>query len=346
MTTITTTSSPPKETSSVSLQIPTLTVTNYTTWAIKMEAVMDAQGLWESVEPQPGAVGDEKKDKTARAFIFQAIPEDVLLQVAKKKTVKEIWDSLKTRYLGAKRVQRARLHTLKREFNSLKMMDNESIDAFAGKLSGMISRYSSLGETLEEDVLVRKLFDSVPEKYFKLVASIEQCSDIDSMLFKEAIGRLKAYEDRLNQRKRNVTGDNTLLFTRSDGQQSQRGTGRGFQHRGRGRGSYQDRGGRNGSRGRGSSRGRGGRWGDGFHQENQNRKGRDKKHVKCFKCEQLGHYASECPEGNEKRMKQIWFMKKKMKKPLCLASVANKYQNWYYSMKKRYFHAHMKTRPK
>ncbi|XP_076932799.1 uncharacterized protein LOC143598478 [Bidens hawaiensis] len=234
MSVVATTSTPPKETSSVCLQIPTLTATNYTTWAIKMEAVMDVQGVWESVEPKEGVVGDEKKDKTAGAFIFQVIPEEVLLQVAKKKTAKEIWDSLKTRYLGAERVQRACLHTLKRDFDSLKMKDDESIDAFARKLSGMTSRYSSLGVTLEEDVLVRKLFDSVPEKYFQLVASIEQCSDIDSMLFEEAIGRLKAYEDRLNQRKGSVIGDNTLLFTRSDGQQSHQGTGRGFQHGGRG----------------------------------------------------------------------------------------------------------------
>ncbi|XP_076901931.1 uncharacterized protein LOC143556522 [Bidens hawaiensis] len=162
------------------------------------------------------------------------------------------------------------------------MKDDESIDAFARKSSGMISRYSSLRDALEEDVLVRKLFDSVPEKYFQLVASIEQCSDIDSMLFEETIGRLKAYEDCLNQRKGNVIG-------------------RGFQHGGRDRGSYQDRGGRNRSRDRGSSRGRGGRWGGGSQHENENRSGRDKKHVKCFKCERLGHYASECPEGNEKK---------------------------------------------
>ncbi|XP_021971842.1 isoflavone 7-O-glucosyltransferase 1-like [Helianthus annuus] len=77
-----------------------------------METVMDVQGLWESVESPANAVLDEKKNKTARSFIFQAIPEDVLLQVAKKKTAKEIWKSLKTRYVGANRVQKARLHTV------------------------------------------------------------------------------------------------------------------------------------------------------------------------------------------------------------------------------------------
>ncbi|KAD7116862.1 hypothetical protein E3N88_04130 [Mikania micrantha] len=125
----------PKESSSVSLQIPTLTATNYTTWSIMMEAIMDAQGLWETVETPPGMAVDEKKSKTARAFLFQAIPEDVLLQVAKKKTAKDVWESLKLRYLGADRVQKARLHTLKSEFEALRMKEGESIDEYAGKLS-------------------------------------------------------------------------------------------------------------------------------------------------------------------------------------------------------------------
>ncbi|XP_076926835.1 uncharacterized protein LOC143590148 [Bidens hawaiensis] len=90
----------------------------------------------------------------------------------------------------------------------------------------MISKFSSLGETLEENVLIRKLLDSAPEKYLQLVASIEQCSDVDSMFFEEAIERLKAYEDRLNQRKINVPGDNGLLFTQNESQQTQKGTGR------------------------------------------------------------------------------------------------------------------------
>ena len=46
---------------------------------------MDAQGVWESIEPTAGLTVDEKKNKMARAYIFQAIPEDILMQVAKKK---------------------------------------------------------------------------------------------------------------------------------------------------------------------------------------------------------------------------------------------------------------------
>lgn len=130
---------------SVTLHYPMLTSTNYSTWAIKMEALMDAQGVWDAIEPSDGVAVDSKLDKMARACIFKAIPEDVLLQIAKKKkTAKELWESLKTRYLGVDKVQKARVQTLKSEFEALSMKDSESIDEFAGKLSGLAGKFSAL----------------------------------------------------------------------------------------------------------------------------------------------------------------------------------------------------------
>lgn len=69
-------------------------------------------------------------------------------------------------------MQKARLHTLKSEFEVLRMKEGESIDEFSGKLSGILSKYNSLGATLEDSIPVRKLLDSVPNKYLQLVALI------------------------------------------------------------------------------------------------------------------------------------------------------------------------------
>ncbi|KAM0015871.1 hypothetical protein Hdeb2414_s0032g00715551 [Helianthus debilis subsp. tardiflorus] len=235
MSVINTNPNPPKD-NPITFQSPILTATNYNTWAIKMEAIMDAHGLWDAVEPPTGVVVDEKKSKQARAFIFQSIPEEILSQAAKKKTAKEVWDSLKSRYVGAERVKKARLRILKSEFEGLYMKDGESIDDYTAKLSGMISRYSSVGATLSDEELVRKLFDTVPEKFINLVASIEQSLDVESMLFEEAIGHLKAYEDRLKLRKGNCGGESTLLLTKSDSVGSQKSSSKTHPTAGRGRG--------------------------------------------------------------------------------------------------------------
>jgi len=203
-----------KESDGVSFNFLILNPSNYTVWAVRMEAILDAQGTWEAVEQAEGAQVDEKKDKIARAHILQCVPEDILLQIVKKKTAKDVWDSLKTRYLGADRVKKARLQTLKSEFDAIRMKENETVDEFAGKLSAISSKYSTLGATLEDSALVKKLLDSVPDKFFPVVARIKQFYDLETMKFEEAIGRLKAYEERAARFRDNTVSQ--LLLTQAE----------------------------------------------------------------------------------------------------------------------------------
>ena len=84
----------------------------------------------------------------------------------------------------------------------------------------MISKFGSAGAILEDEELVRKLFDTVPETFINLGAQIEPSSDMESMPFKEAIGNLKAYEDRLRLRKANSSVDNALLLAKTEGSSS------------------------------------------------------------------------------------------------------------------------------
>ena len=48
---------------------PMLTPHNYTVWTIKAEAILNAQGVWEAIEPARGAEVDVKRDKKVRAWI-------------------------------------------------------------------------------------------------------------------------------------------------------------------------------------------------------------------------------------------------------------------------------------
>ncbi|GJZ30789.1 hypothetical protein Tco_0575836, partial [Tanacetum coccineum] len=75
--------------------------------------------------------------------------------VSKHKNAKDVWESIKVRYIGAERVQKARLQILRNELEMLKMNDTESINDFAGKISGIVAKFKSLGSTLEEEVIQR-----------------------------------------------------------------------------------------------------------------------------------------------------------------------------------------------
>nr|GEV19109.1 zinc finger, CCHC-type [Tanacetum cinerariifolium] len=247
----------PKEGCLMSYQVPVLTSTNYSMWAVKVKSIMDAHGVLGTVEPRTlGEEPDEKKSQQALAFLFQAIPEDMVLQMASYTDPKQ------------------------RELESLRMKEGESVDDFASKLSGLASKARSVGYELEEVDLVKSLLDSMPKSFLQIVASIEQCFELDSMLFDEAVGRLKAYEERIKGAEKMEDTQGGLLLA-SDGKSH------GCKHCGGGS-SNRDDFGRGRGRGRGSVRGRDG-----------NERVRDKSQVKCYKCGDYGHYNNECPKNEE-----------------------------------------------
>lgn len=199
----------------VGLNYPMLTRENYTAWAIKMKVFMQAHGVWQAIEPKdPKGNVDETVDKLALAAIFQGIPEDFLLSLAEKTTAKEAWEALKTMCLGAERVKRAKVQTLKADFESLKMKNGELLDDFCFKLNGLVANIRALGESVEESYVVKKLLRAVPTKFLQIASTIEQFGDLEKMSVEEAVGSLKAHEERLKGQEEPVGGQ--LLLTEDE----------------------------------------------------------------------------------------------------------------------------------
>ncbi|XP_076950026.1 uncharacterized protein LOC143622892 [Bidens hawaiensis] len=176
----------------------------------------------------------------ALGVIFQTLPKDVMLQMAKYLEPKDVWEALRVRYLGAERTQKARVQMLRTELDAMKMGETECIYDYAAKLGGVQSKYKSLGAVLEEEVLVRKFLNSMPDKYLPVVSSMELLADIETMAFVDVVGRLKAYEER--NKFKNVNGSSSqsqLLFTQNEKKvENYRGHGRGRgRYNGRGRGN-------------------------------------------------------------------------------------------------------------
>nr|GEU60333.1 putative zinc finger, CCHC-type [Tanacetum cinerariifolium] len=296
--------------STTHFQCPMLKGANYTTWAIRMQVILEANGLWEMIEPNENTQADNKKDKTAIAFLYQALPEEQLLQITKHKTAKAIWDALKTRHIGEKRVQQARLQTLKSDFEMLHMKEDETIDTFTTKLTTLVNKAASLGHTMEDETLVRKLLNAVPDRYLQIVASIEQYSDLDEMSLDEAIRRLKTYEERIKyKRDKQVNSQESLMFTQHEGQRKPfrvYGHGRFNQSRGR----EQDK---NDYQSKKEERA--------YFEEDT----RDKSQVTCYRCHELGHYAYECPNKRKNQVREHSnFIEKDLEPTLLMATINEK----------------------
>ncbi|GJW19411.1 zinc finger, CCHC-type containing protein [Tanacetum coccineum] len=246
--------------------------------------ILEAHGLWEAIESKDNTEVDIKKDKATIAFLYQALTEDVILQVAGCETAKELWDSLKTRHVGEEKVQQARLQSLMIEFNTLQMKDDDTVDAFTAKLNGYATKARELGKTLDESLLVRKLLDSTPDRFIQIVASIEQTSDLDDISLDEITGKLKAFEERIKLRKGGqVESQENLLFAHGE-------------HSGKGRRFSKRRGRSNFSRGNWQSNRNNSQEGNSNHKGNSNKsKGkRDLSNIKCFKCNKFGHFRKDC----------------------------------------------------
>ena len=174
------------------------------------------------------------------------------------------------------------------------MEDSETINGFAMKLTTLVGEIRSLGTKLDDSEVVEKLFSAVPDKFLQIIGTIEQFGDSENMSVSEAIGRLRTFEEGLKGRRHSKGSGEQLLFTQAEWEaripKAKRDEGS----------SSNNRGGRHG-RGRGRGRGYGGGRGNG-ERNNEDRKPRnfDKSRVKCFNCNEYGHFAKECPKPNRR----------------------------------------------
>jgi hypothetical protein len=97
------------------------------------------------------------------------------------------------------------------------MKEEETVDEFSGRLTTMSVRFGNLGGTLEESVTVKKLLDTVPERFIQIVAGIEQFCDLKTLVFDEAIGRLRTFEERTRRGAGGARSENSqALLTQAE----------------------------------------------------------------------------------------------------------------------------------
>ncbi|XP_074351808.1 uncharacterized protein LOC141690955 [Apium graveolens] len=263
---------------SFGLSYPMLDRTNYTSWSLKMKVVMQAQGVWGTVEPiDPKVAVEDKIDKIALAMIYQGIPEDVLLSIAEKKTAKAAWDAIKTLRQGADQVKAARIQTLKTEFEALSMKESDQLEDFYMKLNGHVTNIRALGEEVKESYVVKKLLRAMPTKFLQITSTMEQFGNLDIMSVEDAVGALKAYDERIKGK--NEVSEGKLLLTEEEWRKRENNEGKLLLTRE----EWLKRSNRTGE------------------SQTPSIKSRDKSRVRCFNCSGYGHFAFECKKPKRNR---------------------------------------------
>lgn len=74
-------------------------------------------------------------------------------------------------------------------------METESVDGFSMRLSGLVNSIRAFGDALEDEKVVKKFLQVVPNKYSQVGISIEQLLDLKTMPIEELTNRLRAVEE-------------------------------------------------------------------------------------------------------------------------------------------------------
>jgi hypothetical protein len=130
-----------------------------------MKVKLKARGLWSMVQSGGGVL---QEDMMALDVLSSAVPLEMVFAVASKDSAKEAWVVIKTLRVGEDHVRASTAQQLLRQFENATCKEEESIDDFSMRLSGMVQHIATLDETVDEPKVVGKFLCSVPHRYRKM----------------------------------------------------------------------------------------------------------------------------------------------------------------------------------
>jgi hypothetical protein len=242
---------------------------------------------------------NRKKDKKALGLIQQGLNESIFMNISSVASSKMAWDILETCYQGVSKVKTVKLQNLRRDFENLKMKDNESVDTFMTQLMSVVNQLRQYGDDFEKKRVVEKVLRSLPKKFEPVFVPIEEFKDLSLIKIDELTSSLIAHESRIS-RYEEVSMEHAFKSQLH----ATRGKGRFYNH-GRGGRIFGRRDNKTESKSeeksqqnppnlRGSSN-------KPWQQENQRY---DKTKVQCYYCKKFGHFANKCWKKQEDVGKQ------------------------------------------
>ena len=81
------------------------------------------------------------------------------------------------------------------QFDTLQMLDNESIQTYVDRVSNIVNQIRSNGDTIKDVKIIRKILRTLTKNFDHIVIVIEESNkDLRSLTMTELMGSLLAHE--------------------------------------------------------------------------------------------------------------------------------------------------------
>ncbi|UYV74425.1 K02A2.6-like, partial [Cordylochernes scorpioides] len=157
---------------------PPLTENNYTTWSMKMEAILDSKDLFEDVivNDEPDFTKNKleydiwkKKNREAYSLIILSLSDDLTIIFRGDKRAKRIWYDIKKRFEGSLENKRIDLML---DLARLKLNPNENVNMYIVRAQKLAQEITQLGKTVTERELVRYIVEGLTPNFDTITAAL------------------------------------------------------------------------------------------------------------------------------------------------------------------------------
>jgi len=97
------------------------------------------------------------------------------------KSTKEIWDKIVLSYEGDEQVKRAKLQTLRIQYENLIMHNDESVAEYFLHVDEIVNCMKNLVEEIKEVVVVEKVLRSLSPRFESKVSAIEEKENLRNL---------------------------------------------------------------------------------------------------------------------------------------------------------------------
>jgi hypothetical protein len=198
-----------KMTDSNSPKIEPLTSENYSTWSVRMRALLEHKDLWEVTAHGIRADADallQKKNRQARAIIILHVSDALLVTAAAHDSARHLWHAYQMTYQAK---STARRQQLRRSLTGLHKKPEESLTTYFDRACKIRDDLQGIGHPVDEDTVVGALLSGLPESYDTAVAILE--SSLEELKIDDVFSKLLLTEQRHETHGSNDAGDTALM---------------------------------------------------------------------------------------------------------------------------------------